>query len=137
MDDLLERIRDSGWRLTAQRRVIVEALQGEHVHLTADEVLATARAALPELGQATVYATLNEMVDRGLLAEIATGPGPRRFDPNVAVDHHHLTCRRCGAIRDVQLRRPRPVELADGDDAGYLIESTDIVVRGLCPSCQP
>ena len=55
MTPLVDRLRDRGWRLTAQRRVIAEAMTGDHVHLAADEVLDRARATLPEVSLATVY----------------------------------------------------------------------------------
>ncbi len=132
--DLFDRIRAAGWRLTPQRRVIAEVLRGEHVHLTADEVFEQARASLPELGRATVYATLGEMVAQGLVQEVATGPGRRLFDPNVAVDHQHFVCRRCGAIRDVTATGITKVGLPAGDDAR--VEVVEVVLRGLCGGCR-
>lgn len=90
MTPLIDRLRGRGWRLTAQRRVIAEVLSGDHLHLTADEVLERSRAVLPEVGRATVYSTLNEMVGIGELLEISHVDGRKRYDPNVTDRHHHL-----------------------------------------------
>ncbi|MFE2439439.1 Fur family transcriptional regulator, partial [Streptomyces sp. NPDC059409] len=72
MSDLLERLRERGWRLTAQRRVVAEVLDGDHVHLTADEVHARAARRLPEISRATVYNTLRELVHRAEVLEVST-----------------------------------------------------------------
>src|SRR5215470_17736285 len=104
---LLERLRAREWRITPQRRAIAQALEGDHVHLTAEEVLGIARSRLPEVSLATVYNTLNELVAMGEVQQVDAGPGPTRYDPNVAQPHHHLVCLTCGELRDV-----RP---ADGD----------------------
>jgi Fur family transcriptional regulator, stress-responsive regulator len=130
--DLLTRLRARGWRLTAQRRVIAEALVGEHVHLTADEVLAGARDALPEVGRATVYATLRELVELGELAEVSTDRGPVRYDPNVGEAHHHLVCRDCHRVLDVT---PEPPVLAAEASHGFTIDRVEVVFRGRCPDC--
>ena len=105
MSDLLERLRGRGWRMTAQRRVVAEVLDGEHVHLTADEVHARAVAKLPEISRATVYNTLGEMVSLGEVLEVSTDRRAKRYDPNAHRPHHHLVCAQCGAIRDVHPAR--------------------------------
>ncbi len=101
MSDLLERLRGRGWRMTAQRRVVAEVLDGDHVHLTADEVHARAVTRLPEISRATVYNTLGELVSLGEVLEVSTDRRAKRYDPNAHRPHHHLVCARCGAIRDV------------------------------------
>src|ERR1039458_6796303 len=69
-ETLLQRLRRRQWRLTAQRRAIAEVLQGEHVHLTADQIYERATARLPEISRASVYNTLNELRDIGEILEI-------------------------------------------------------------------
>lgn len=68
--------------MTAQRRVVAEVLDGEHVHLTADEVHARAVAKLPEISRATVYNTLGELVTLGEVLEVSTDRRAKRYDPN-------------------------------------------------------
>src|SRR5512138_3189248 len=102
MSDLLERLRGRGWRMTAQRRVVAEVLDGEHVHLTADEVHARAVVRLPEISRATVYNTLGELVSLGEILEVSTDGRAKRYDPNAHQAHQHLVCSGCGTVRDVR-----------------------------------
>src|SRR3954453_16336460 len=101
MSDLLERLRGRGWRMTSQRRVVAEVLDGDHVHLTADEVHARAAQRLPEISRATVYNTLGELVSLGEVMEVATDGRAKRYDPNAHHRHQPLVCSSCGTIRDV------------------------------------
>ena len=132
MEPLVVRLRDRGWRLTAQRRVIAEAMEGEHVHLTAEQVHARARAALPEVSLATVYNTLNELVDMGELLEIAHPDGRKRYDPNIAQRHHHLLCVDCGRMLDVEADDPR---LSVDQQHGFELIGAEITFRARCPDC--
>lgn len=132
---LVDRLRRrTGLRLTAQRRAIAESLGGEHVHLTAEEVLRRARRRLPELSVATVYNTLNELVAFGELRVVETGGGRVRFDPNTVRAHDHLVCLGCGEIRDVysrgQLRLPRSQRF------GHRLTGRETIFRGYCPRCR-
>lgn len=133
---LAQRLRDRGWRLTAQRRVVAEVLAGEHIHLSADDVYSRAQVLLPEISLATVYNTLNELVDMGEVLEIAAGDGPKRYDPNTAVAHHHLHCVSCGALRDVNPDGTDLLALSPAQQHGFEVLDVDIVFRGRCPDCR-
>ncbi|AJF67187.1 Fur family transcriptional regulator [Streptomyces vietnamensis] len=135
MSDLLERLRGRGWRMTAQRRVVAEVLDGDHVHLTADEVHARAVAKLPEISRATVYNTLGEMVTLGEVIEVATDGRAKRYDPNAHRPHQHLVCGRCGAIRDVHPAGDPLADLPDTERFGFTISNVEVTYRGICPSC--
>jgi Fur family ferric uptake transcriptional regulator len=132
---LLERVRQRGWRITAQRRVIAEVLEGEHVHLTADDVFERARSRLPEVSLATVYNTLNELVAMGVLQQVDTGAGPIRYDPNTERRHHHLVCLRCGRLHDVYPVGEDGLRLPRSQRFGYRIIDQEIVFQGYCPTC--
>ncbi len=132
---LLERLRQRRWRMTPQRRVIAEVLAGEHVHFTADEVHARAATRLPEIGRATVYNTLKELVKLGVVLEVSPDGGAKRYDPNAADPHQHLVCDRCGAIRDVHPEGESRLRLPAEERHGFVIKNVDIVFRGLCPAC--
>jgi Fur family transcriptional regulator, stress-responsive regulator len=132
VEPLVARLRDRGWRLTAQRRVIAETMTGEHVHLTAEEVLERARAALPEVSLATVYNTLNELVDMGEVLEITHPDGRKRYDPNVGQRHHHLLCVDCGRMLDVEADDPR---LRADQRHGFELLDAEITFRARCPAC--
>ncbi|HEV8299095.1 MAG TPA: Fur family transcriptional regulator [Acidimicrobiales bacterium] len=135
MTDLLDRLRDRGWRLTAQRRIVAAVLSGEHVHLTADEVHDRAAAQLPEISRATVYNTLTELVAMGEVVEISTDERAKRYDPNPDRAHQHLICDRCGRILDVHVDGDLLAALPTGERHGYLVRGADVTFRGLCPEC--
>ena len=130
---LLERLRGRGLRLTAQRRVVAETLQGVHVHLTAEQVYERATARLPEISRATVYNTLNQFHALGEVREITLDDGPKRYDPNAAQRHQHLICERCGTVRDVIPRGA--VALPQRERHGFSVSAVEVVFRGLCPAC--
>lgn len=132
MAPLVTRLRHRGWRLTAQRRAIAEAMAGDHVHLTADEVCERARRRLPEVSLATVYNTLNELVDMGELIAVTHADGRRRFDPNVEERHHHLVCVDCGRILDVRADDPL---LPDDQQHGFELLGVEVTFRARCPDC--
>ncbi|WUH91103.1 transcriptional repressor [Streptomyces sp. NBC_00433] len=135
MSDLLERLRERGWRLTAQRRVVAEVLDGEHVHLTADEVHARAIARLPEISRATVYNTLGEMVTIGEVTEVATDGRAKRYDPNAHHPHQHLICTHCGTVRDVHPEGDPLAALPAAERFGFTVATAEVTYRGLCPDC--
>ncbi|MFJ6718399.1 MULTISPECIES: Fur family transcriptional regulator [unclassified Streptomyces] len=135
MSDLLERLRARGWRMTSQRRVVAEVLDGEHVHLTADEVHARAVRLLPEISRATVYNALGELVSLGEVVELSTDGRAKRYDPNARHPHHHLVCSGCGLIRDVRPAGDPLCDLPAEERFGFTVSGVDVTYRGLCPSC--
>jgi len=137
VSDLLARLRQQDWRLTAQRRTVAEVLSGEHVHLTADEVHARAVAVLPEISRATVYNTLSEMVALGEVREVQMGGRARRYDPNASASHHHLVCTTCGLIMDVpEASGAAAAGLpADEDRHGFQDDHVEVTYRGTCADC--
>ncbi|RFU82271.1 transcriptional repressor [Streptomyces triticagri] len=137
MSDLLGRLRTRGWRLTAQRRVVAEVLDGDHVHLTADEVHARAVQRLPEISRATVYNTLGELVNIGEVLEVSTDRRAKRYDPNAHRPHHHLLCAGCGTIRDVRPAGDPLADLPESERFGFTVSEVELTYRGVCPDCAP
>ncbi|MCX5205338.1 transcriptional repressor [Streptomyces sp. NBC_00237] len=135
MSDLLQRLRGRGWRMTSQRRVVAEVLDGDHVHLTADEVHALAVGRLPEISRATVYNTLGEMVSLGEVTELSTDGRAKRYDPNAHRPHQHLVCSGCGVIRDVHPSGDPLHALPADQRYGFTVSEAAITYRGLCPGC--
>ena len=135
MSDLLERLRAHGWRMTSQRRVVAEVLDGDHIHLTADEVHARATERLPEISRATVYNTLGELVLLGEVIEVATDGRAKRYDPNAHHPHQHLVCSGCGTIRDVHPTGDPLAALPDDERFGFTVSAAEVTYRGLCPAC--
>ncbi|MEY9964942.1 Fe2+ or Zn2+ uptake regulation protein [Streptacidiphilus sp. MAP12-16] len=135
MSDLLERLRGRGWRLTSQRRVVAEVLDGDHVHLTADEVHARAAQRLPEISRATAYNTLRELVSLGEVIEVSTDGRAKRYDPNAHHPHQHLVCSNCGTIRDVHPTGNPLADLPAEERFGFTVSEVEVTYRGLCSSC--
>ncbi|MFE3767254.1 Fur family transcriptional regulator [Streptomyces sp. NPDC059104] len=135
MSDLLERLRERGWRLTSQRRVVAEVLDGDHVHLTADEVHARAVERLPEISRATVYNALGELVSLGEVVEVSTDGRAKRYDPNAHRPHEHLVCSGCGLIRDVHPTGDPLAQLPADERFGFTVSGAQVTYRGLCPAC--
>ncbi|WP_406340043.1 transcriptional repressor [Streptomyces sp. NBC_01544] len=135
MSGLLERLRGRGWRMTSQRRVVAEVLDGDHVHLTADEVLVRAAERLPEISRATVYNTLGELVSLGEVMELSTDGRAKRYEPNAHRPHQHLVCSGCGTIRDVHPVGDPLVDFPAEERFGFMVSEAQITYRGLCPCC--
>jgi len=135
-ESLVERLRASGWRMTAQRRAVAEALSAPDLHLTADEVFERSAAILPEISRATVYNTLNDLVDLGEVRLTSFDGGQtRRYDPNARVRHHHLVCTVCGEAKDVLFGHDVPA-LTKRDRHGFRVDTGHIVFEGTCPGCR-
>ena len=133
---LIDRLRARSWRLTPQRRVIAEVMEGEHVHLTAEDVLQRARQRLAEVSLATVYNTLNELVAMGEVKAVDAGSGPTRYDPNGVNAHHHLVCLGCNQLLDVHPDpRATAIELPPSERHGYRIIRHEVLFQGWCPRC--
>jgi Fur family ferric uptake transcriptional regulator len=133
--ELLDRLRDRGWRLTAQRRVVAEVLSGPNVHLTADEVHALAQKKLPEISRATVYNTLTELVAMDEVSEVSSDGRAKRYDPNPDHTHQHLVCDRCGRIVDVNPGRQAVAALPARERHGFVVRGAEVTYRGVCPDC--
>ncbi len=136
MSDLAERLRQRGWRMTAQRRVVADVLAGEHVHMTAEAVHAASHVVLPEISMATVYNTLNDMVSMGEVMEVFAGNGPKRYDPNARHPHQHLICVGCAALWDVAPSGEEQLTLPPTEQHDFQLVGVDVIFRGLCPTCR-
>jgi Fe2+ or Zn2+ uptake regulation protein/O6-methylguanine-DNA--protein-cysteine methyltransferase len=132
-DDAIARmLRERALRVTPQRRAILQAFRGRgDEHLSADEVLSRASTAVPEIGRGTVYSTLAELTELGLLASVGN-PEPVRYETNLD-PHDHFQCRLCLRLFDVELGGR---ELGKRRLAGFVIENVAIRAHGVCAQCQ-
>ena len=135
MPALPDRLQSRGRGITPQRRAVIEALAGEHVHLSAEQVHAAARRTVPEASLATVYNTLNELVGMGEISEIHLADGTARYDPKTGPDHHHLLCDRCGLTFDVEPTGVDGLSLPRAQRYGMTVDSVEVVFRGRCSNC--
>jgi Fe2+ or Zn2+ uptake regulation protein len=127
-------LRQRGMRVTPQRLLMHRALRRLDRHVTADELQAEVSKQLPNASLPTVYATLELLEDLRLVRRVATEGGAVIFDPRTD-EHHHLACRRCGAIVDVDAEVGAEALLEAARSAGFQPDDTQVVVRGLCAEC--
>ena len=133
-EELCQRFRAMGYRVTPQRRYIFQVLEGNTDHLSAEEVYEKARAHVPDISLATVYNTLRELVSLGEIRELDWGEGKSRYDPDTSC-HQHLICVRCHNVADVACGG-RWLELAPEQRQGYHVLGADVTFYGLCSACQ-
>lgn len=125
-------LREHRLRVTPQRRAILEAFRGNpEEHLSADEVLSRASVAVPDIGRGTVYATLAELTELGLIAAVGT-PEPVRYELNTQ-PHDHFRCRLCLRLFDVEFGGR---QLAEKPLPGYNVEAVSVRVEGTCAQCR-
>ncbi len=134
--DAAQLLRSRGLRVTDQRLSIWQALTAESgTHLSAEELTALVQASHPGVHAATVYRTVDLLVDEGLVARTSFGGDRAYYEPLAEHPHHHLVCDRCGQVAhlhdDVLGDLPGRLEA----ESGYSLGSGEITFRGLCPAC--
>jgi Fe2+ or Zn2+ uptake regulation protein len=133
--DVAAALRRSGYRVTPQRLAVAQALNAAGRHLSAEELMDAVSASLPGLSLPTVYASLEALEDAGLVRRVAGGRGAALYDAGPAA-HHHMVCRRCGAVTDLQADVALEPALAGARRNGFEAEGAEVVVRGLCADCR-
>jgi Fe2+ or Zn2+ uptake regulation protein len=133
LESLCAQLKTRGRRVTPQRRAIIQVLLDADAHLTADHIYTRVRRAMPDLSPATVYSTLRELAEMGLLLELDLGLGERHYDI-VTADHAHLVCLSCRRIEDVPCDLER-LELLPEHTHGFEVQDCRIIFRGYCPAC--
>ncbi|GGS62558.1 transcriptional repressor [Planobispora rosea] len=130
--DLLRR---AGLRVTAARLAILQTVrEGDHL-----DVETIHQGVLQRVGQVSlqaVYDSLNALHGKGLLRRIEPAGSPARYETRVGDNHHHLVCRRCGRVTDVDCAVGHAPCLDPASDAGYLVDEADVTYWGVCPACR-
>jgi len=133
--ELTNLLRSRGHRVTPQRLVLHRVLRAEDRHVTAEEAMRALSEQLPNVSVPTVYATLELFEELGLVRRVAMEGGPSLFDSRTD-EHHHVVCRRCGRVEDIDLSVDDERVRTAARAAGYEPEHTDVVVVGLCSDCR-
>ncbi len=129
----MEKYKQLGFKLTPQRLAILDYLDGNTSHPSAEDVYKEVAKKFPTMSFATVYNTLEALRQRGGVLELTIDPDKKRFDPNTE-PHHHLICLRCRMIIDVH--RTYELPLPKTDLGGFQVVGNHIEFYGLCPKCQ-
>jgi Fe2+ or Zn2+ uptake regulation protein len=127
-------LRQRGIQVTAQRLAVLRAVAAEP-HVTADAIAEAVRAEIGTISLQSVYDALGVLVAEGLVRRIQPAGSPARFEDRVADNHHHLICRTCGRMVDVDCAVGFTPCLTAGDDNGYEIDEAEVVYWGRCPDC--
>jgi len=129
-----EMLRGSGLRVTRPRMAVLSAVYG-NPHADTNSVIDAVRDDLGEVSHQAVYDGLHALTDAGLVRHIQPAGSVARYESRVNDNHHHIVCRSCGAIADVDCAVGDAPCMTASDDHGYVIEETEVVHRGLCPDC--
>jgi Fe2+ or Zn2+ uptake regulation protein len=130
-----EILREHGLRVTRPRLAVLAAV-GRHPHTDADSVLRTVRETRPGVSVQAVYDVLHALTEADLLRRIEPAGHPARYERRVGDNHHHVTCRGCGAIDDVDCAIGHAPCLVPSSTSGFSIESAEVTYWGLCPACR-
>jgi Fur family ferric uptake transcriptional regulator len=129
-------LRRVGLRVTASRLAVLTALAASAPHSSVDAVVSAVRERLGDSSAQTVYNVLRTFTDVGLVRRIEPAGGPGLYELRVGDNHHHIVCRGCGAIADVDCAVGDTPCLTAADDSGYAIDEAEVIYWGRCPECR-
>jgi Fe2+ or Zn2+ uptake regulation protein len=127
-------LRQAGLRVTAARIALLETVRAGD-HLDVETIAAQVRDRLGTISVQAVYEALHALTAAGLIARIEPAGSPARFEGRVGDNHHHLVCRSCGVVADVDCVVGEPPCLTASDDHGFSIDEAQVIFWGLCPDC--
>jgi Fur family transcriptional regulator, stress-responsive regulator len=133
--DFERMVRGAGLRVTRPRLAVLNAVH-DHPHADTDSIIGVVRADLGEVSHQAVYDVLRALTDAGLLRRIQPMGSVARYEARIGDNHHHIVCRSCGAIADVDCAVGFTPCLTATDDSGYEIDEAEVVYWGRCPQCQ-
>jgi Fe2+ or Zn2+ uptake regulation protein len=128
-------LRQHGVQVTAQRLAVMGAVSS-HPHATADELTDDVKAAIGSISRQAVYDTLGVLVDKNLVRRIQPRGSAARYEDRVGDNHHHLVCRRCDVMFDIDCSVGSAPCLTADDDHGFDIDEAEVIYWGLCQTCR-
>ncbi len=132
--DLEQMLRGATLRVTRPRLAVLEAVHS-HPHADTDAIIAASRARLGAVSHQAVYDVLRALTDAGLVRRIQPSGSVARYEARVGDNHHHVVCRSCGSIADVDCAVGDTPCLNASDDHGFSIDEAEVVYWGRCPAC--
>ena len=127
-------LRRHGLQVTAQRLAVLRAVS-DGPHRTADNIVGVVRAEIGAISRQTVYDALAVLTDKGLIRRIQPAGSPTRYENRVGDNHHHLICRTCNRLVDVDCAVGDTPCLTAADDSGYEIDDAEVIYWGRGPEC--
>jgi Fe2+ or Zn2+ uptake regulation protein len=127
-------LREADLRVTRPRVAVLNAVH-DHQHADTDAIIGAVRADLGKVSHQAVYDVLRALTDSGLVRRIQPTGSVARYEARVGDNHHHVVCRTCGVIADVDCARGAKPCLTASDDHGYAIDEAEVIYWGTCPDC--
>ena len=128
-------LRDADLRVTKPRLAVVAAVD-ETPHADTESVIAAVREAIPEVSHQAVYDSLRVLSDLGILRKIQPAGSLARYETRTGDNHHHLVCRGCGVVTDVDCAIGEAPCLVPSDTHGFTVDEAEVIYWGRCPDCQ-
>lgn len=132
--DVEQSLRDAGLRVTRQRSAVLTAVTA-HPHADTTTIIERARMSLPELSHQAVYDALKALTESGLVRCIEPAGSVARYETRTDDNHHHLVCRSCSRIVDIDCAVGAAPCLTPSHDHGFVIDEAEVVFWGQCPDC--
>src|SRR4051794_20265460 len=127
-------LRAADLRVTRPRLAVLTAVH-DHRHADTETIIGAARAGLGDVSHQAVYDVLRALTDADLVRRIQPMGSVARYEARVGDNHHHVVCRSCGAIEDVDCAVGTAPCLTPFDDHGFVIDEAEVIYRGVCPDC--
>jgi len=127
-------LRENGVQVTAQRLALLDAVAA-HPHATADDIAERVRESLGTISRQAVYDTLGVFVEKNLIRRIQPAGSAARYEDRVGDNHHHLICRECNVMFDVDCSVGSAPCLVASDDHGFEIDEAEVIYWGRCAGC--
>ncbi|GGW78029.1 Fur family transcriptional regulator [Streptomyces caelestis] len=129
-----EELRGAGLRVTAARVALLEAVR-DGDHLGAEAIASEVRGRVGHISVQAVYEGLHALTAAGLVRRLEPPGSPALYEGRVGDNHHHLVCRSCGAVADVDCAVGHAPCLTASDDRGFAVDEAEVIYWGLCPAC--
>ncbi|AIR96705.1 Fur family transcriptional regulator [Streptomyces glaucescens] len=129
-----DELRGAGLRVTAARVALLETVR-DGGHLDAEAIASGVRERVGHISLPAVYEALHALAAAGLVRRIEPPGSPTLYEGRVGDNHHHLVCRSCGAVADVDCAVGHAPCLTASDDLGFVVDEAEVVYWGLCPAC--
>ena len=127
-------LRSAALRVTRPRLAVLDAVH-EHPHADTDTLYGAVRTSLPEVSRQAVYDVLNALTSAGLVRRIQPSGSVARYESRVGDNHHHVVCRSCGIIADVECAVGEAPCLTASESHGFVVDEAEVIYWGFCENC--
>jgi Fur family transcriptional regulator, stress-responsive regulator len=134
--ELQQLLRGAALRVTRPRLAVLSAVHA-HPHADTDSIIRASRRSLPEVSHQAVYDVLRALTEAGLVRRIQPSGSVARYEARVGDNHHHVVCRSCGTIADVDCAIGSAPCLTMSHDHGFTVDEAEVIYWGRCPACSP